>query len=33
MAPEKSTIRECGYHDPIEVASVGSAEGCVLEEC
>ena len=33
MAPEKPTIRECDYHDPIEIASVGSAEGYVLEEC
>ena len=32
MAREKPTIRERGHHSPIEVASVGSTEGCVLED-
>ena len=32
MAREKPTIRERGHHYPIEVASIGSAEGCVLED-
>jgi hypothetical protein len=32
MARENPTIRECGHHYPIYVASVGSAEECVLED-
>ena len=32
MAPERPTVRERGHRHPIGVASVGSAEGCVLED-
>ena len=32
MAREKPTIRECDHHYPIEVATLGSAGGCVLED-
>src|SRR4028119_1751929 len=32
MAREKPTIWECGHHYPMEVTSVGSAEGGVSED-
>jgi hypothetical protein len=32
MARERPTVRERGHRHPIGVASVGSAEGCVLED-
>ena len=32
MARERSTVRERGHRHPIGVASVGSAEWCVLED-
>ena len=32
MAPERPTVRERGHRHPVGVASVGSAEGCVLED-
>jgi hypothetical protein len=32
MARERPTVRERGHHYPIYVVSVGSAEGCVLED-
>ena len=33
MAPENRRFGNGDTTDTIEVASVGSAEGCVLEEC
>jgi hypothetical protein len=32
MAREKPTVRERGNRQPIEAASVGSADGCVWED-
>jgi hypothetical protein len=32
MARQRLAIRECGHRHPIEVAGVGSAERCVLED-
>ncbi len=32
MTRERAAIRRCGHRHPIEVASAGSAEGCVLED-
>jgi len=33
MAQEGSAIPECDHRHPIEVATVDSAEGCVLRVC
>jgi len=32
MARERPTVRERGHRHPMGVATVGSAEGCVLED-